>query len=238
MAVPDNWEIPTKLRARIGKTVGRQRTLQEEGHTLILIHQAPHSNEKSRRGACCWITPEGVLRFYPETENFETIFNSYRNRLHHLEKEYKTANTAIQYFNILEEIIPFYFASMRMASAMQAARDAAPTCRQVLLWRDETYEIQREAEILQICAKNALDYHQAKSVEDLSKITYDLSKTSHRLNMMATFFVPMMAVAGLFGMNIHTGFEKSESSLLFWSIAFASILIGVIVNYFFRAPKE
>ena len=234
MAIPEKWEIPTSLRIRIGNNIGRQRTIQEEGHTIILLHQAPHANEKKRRGACCWINPDGILHFSPDTHDFEALFAGYRNRLLHLESQYQKANSAIEYFTILEEIIPLHFAAIRMASALQSARDVTPTNRQVLLWRDETFEIGRESELLQINAKNALDYYQAKSVEDLSKVTYDLSKTSHHLNMMATFFVPMMAVAGLFGMNLHNGFENKDGVFMFLTISVSSIFLGLIVNYFFR----
>ncbi len=237
MAIPEKWDIPAKLRARVGKTIGRQRTIQEDGHTIILLHQAPNATEKSRKGACCWVTPDEKFIFHPDTENFDTIFNNYRKKISSLENEYKTASSAIQYFNVLEEIVPIHFATIRMASALQMARDLLPNSRQILLWRDETYELQRETEILQTCAKNALDYHQAKSVENLSHITYELTKTSHRLNMLATFFVPMMAVSALFGMNIPNGFEKSESNFMFWGVTLFSIALGLFLGSFFKTPK-
>lgn len=238
MAVPDRWELPEKLKARIGKKVGRQRTIHEEGHTVILIHQVPAASEKTRKEACCWIKPDGSMHFHPQADKFDLVFDGYRKKLNTLDKEYNEANTALQYFNILEEITPVHFAIVRMASALQMARDQLPANRQVLLWRDETFEIQRESEIFQVCTKNALDYHQAKSVEDLSQITFELSKTSHKLNMMATLFVPMMAICGLFGMNVFSGLEDEKHFPLFWGIAIVSILLGVVLNFFFRVPKN
>lgn len=237
MVIPEKWDIPATLRSRVGKTIGRQRTIQEDGHTLILLHQAPIANEKTRKGACCWITPDEKILFHSDTENFDFIFNNYRKKINHLENAYKTADSAILHFKVLEEIVPIYFATIRLANALQMARDLLPKDRQVLLWRDETYELQRETEILQTCAKNALDYHQAKSVEDLSQITYELTKTSHRLNMLATFFIPMMAISALFGMNVPNGFEKSESNLMFWGITLGSVVIGLVLGAFFKPPK-
>lgn len=236
MAIPEKWDIPAKLRARVGKTIGRQRTIQEDGHTIILLHQTPNANDKTRKGACCWITPDEKVSFHPDTENFDTIFNNYRKKIGHLENEYKTGNSAIQYFKVLEEIVPIHFATIRMASALQMARDLLPNNRQVLLWRDETYELQRETEILQNCAKNALDYHQAKGVEDLSQITYELTKTSHRLNILATFFVPMMAISALFGMNVPNGYEKGDSPHTFWLITAFCIILGIILKIIFKGP--
>lgn len=238
MAIPDKWDVPASLRERIGKTIGRQRAIQEEDHTLIMVHQAPSAKEKVRKGAYCWINPKGELHFYPEGETFEHLFAGYRKKLTHLEHEYENADTALKYFTVLEAIIPLHFAAVRMASALQMARDQIPTNRQVLLWRDESFEIQRESEILQVCTKNALDYHQAKSVEDLSEITFQLSKTSHKLNMMATLFVPMMAICGLFGMNVFSGLEHEDRFPLFWIIAAVSILLGIGLNLFFRPPKK
>lgn len=237
MVIPDKWDIPAKLRARIGKTIGRQRTIQEDGHTIILLHQTPSATEKTRKGACCWVTPDEKIVFQSEAETFDHVFNNYRKKISSLENDYKMGSSAIQYFKVLEEIVPIHFATIRMANALQMARDLLPNSRQVLLWRDETYELQRETEILQTCAKNALDYHQAKSVEDLSHITYELTKTSHRLNMLATFFVPMMAVSALFGMNIPNGFENSESSHFFWGITIFSIAVGLIFYSFFKTPN-
>ena len=238
MAIPDKWDVPASLRERIGKTIGRQRAIQEEDHTLIMVHQAPSAKEKVRKGAYCWINPKGELHFYPEGETFEHLFAGYRKKLTHLEYEYENADTALKYFTVLEAIIPLHFAAVRMASALQMARDQIPTNRQVLLWRDDSFEIQRESEILQVCTKNALDYHQAKSVEDLSEITFQLSKTSHKLNMMATLFVPMMAICGLFGMNVFSGLEHEDRFPLFWIIAAVSILLGIGLNLFFRPPKK
>jgi hypothetical protein len=238
MAIPDKWELPVSLRERIGKTIGRQRAIQEEDHTLIMVHQAPSAKEKGRKGACCWINPKGEFRFSPEGETFEHLFAGYRKKLTHLEHEYEHADSALKYFTVLEAIIPLHFAAVRMASALQMARDQIPTNRQVLLWRDESFEIQRESEILQVCTKNALDYYQAKSVEDLSEITYKLSKTSHKLNMMATLFVPMMAICGLFGMNVYSGLDSEKYFPLFWIIAIVSVILGLALNFFFRVPKK
>lgn len=238
MAIPENWDIPQNLRKRIGKTIGRQRTVQADNHTIILIQQAPNANDKTRKGACCWIAPDGQMKFHPANENFDALFNGYRKKLDQLEADYKTADSAVKYFKILEEITPIHFAAIRMASALQSARELVSNNRQVLLWRDETFEIERESEILQNCAKNALDYYQAKSVEDLSKITYSLSITSHRLNQIATIFVPLMAIAGLFGMNIHNGLEDSTSLLPFIFVCILSLILGFALSFFFRTPKQ
>lgn len=238
MVIPDSWELPKKLRARVGKTIGRQRTIQEDGHTIILLHQVPNTKEKVRHSACCWILPDGTMHFHPQTEKFDKVFESYRHKINLLEKDYQNANSALKYFQILEDITPIHFGTIRMATALQMARDHLPDNRQVLLWRDETFELERETEIFQVRTKNAMDYHQSKSVEDLSQITFELSKTSHKLNMMATFFVPMMAICGLFGMNIFSGLEHESYFPLFWIIAVTSILIGICLNFFFRIPKK
>lgn len=57
--LPADWELPASLRHRVGTNVGRQRTMEADGHLLIVAHRAPSAGEVTRRGVLFWRTPDG-----------------------------------------------------------------------------------------------------------------------------------------------------------------------------------
>ena len=61
-SIPADWNIPDKLRDRLGPSAGRQRLLVEDGHLLIVLHAATGADEIGRRGRFFWRNPDGDWR--------------------------------------------------------------------------------------------------------------------------------------------------------------------------------
>ncbi len=54
------WKLPERITVRLGKTsYGKQRTIYEEGHLLLILHQPPEPNEKHPRVQVFWRKPTG-----------------------------------------------------------------------------------------------------------------------------------------------------------------------------------
>ena len=47
--IPQGWELPEAIRQRLGKTVGKQRLMEEDGHLLLLLHRAPRPEDDEIR---------------------------------------------------------------------------------------------------------------------------------------------------------------------------------------------
>jgi hypothetical protein len=43
--LPPDWDVPAKIRARLGTTAGRQRLIQEDGHLLLVLHAPPGADD-------------------------------------------------------------------------------------------------------------------------------------------------------------------------------------------------
>ena len=52
--LPAAWQIPDKIRNRLGSRAGRQRTMFHDGHLLLVLHAAPKTDETEREGRFFW----------------------------------------------------------------------------------------------------------------------------------------------------------------------------------------
>jgi len=92
-------------------------------------------------------------------------------------------------------------------------------------------EVAWTAELIQLDAGNALEFHIAKQAETQASLSRDLAKASYRLNVMASIFLPLACIASVFGMNLEHGLSHS-SVALFWTVLIGGVLLGVAVSGF------
>ena len=85
-------------------------------------------------------------------------------------------------------------------------------------------------ELLYVDTKNALDYHIAKQAEEEARLSMQSITVANRLNVLAAIFFPLMALSGIFGMNLHSGFEESATGS-FWLILLIGIGLGFVVSW-------
>ena len=55
-----------------------------------------------------------------------------------------------------------------------------------------------------------------------------MAKTAHRINLLAAMFLPLTALASVFGMEIHNGFENSNAA--FPLIVIIGCVAGVVLS--------
>ncbi len=52
MQLPQDWNLPASIRARLGaNTTGRERAMVAEGHLLLVLHQVPRWRDPDGRWA-------------------------------------------------------------------------------------------------------------------------------------------------------------------------------------------
>jgi Mg2+ and Co2+ transporter CorA len=133
-----------------------------------------------------------------------------------LAKEYKQAQSAQDYFRILEEVGPLHHAAKNLHATLQAAREAIPDDRDIIDMRDWAYDLARTLELLQADTQNALNFHSVQ--------------VANRLNVLAAIFFPVTAIASIFGMNLASGLEGS-SVMIFWSVLLVGIALGFATSW-------
>jgi hypothetical protein len=236
--LPPAWDVPTEFRARLGDQAGRQRIMTAAGHTLVILHAPPRADSPVREGRYFWRdasgrwTPAGTS---PSQPGLGDLLLEYEKAIDALQRSEDAAQTARDYFNLLNRLTPLTRAARHLHETLQKAREAVPGDRQLLLWRDRAYAMSRSAELLQEDAKNALDFAVAQRAEEEAEQTRRVAAAGHRLNILAAFFFPLATMAAFFGMELRNGLEPWDAQyapLPVLGILGVGLLLGVILTAF------
>lgn len=228
MQLPPGWDLPEPIKARLGERAGRQRAMVAEGHLLLVLHKVPRAGESEREGVFFWREPDGTWKFSGGGSGLgrmQTHLEEYENAVEKLEAEYDQADDATEYFRIIEAAVPLHRAAKNLHGALQTARESLPDVRELIIFRDVAGDIERASELLQTDARNALDYKIARQAEEQARLGHEMNRAAHRLNLLASIFLPLTAIASILGTNLRSGLE-SDSPLVLWSIVALSIALG------------
>ena len=237
MTIPPGWDLPAALRARVGEGSGRQRAMLQDGHLLLVLHRVPTTNQLKREGVLFWRAPpdsqtEGALDDWKSTSAKDGLpslrlhLDEYARAVAALEKRYQEADDARDLFEILEAIAPIYRAATNLGNALQHAQELVPDARELLSLRDAAGDFERAAELLQVDAKNALDYRIARGNEESARLANQAAKSGQRLNVIAAITLPITALSGVFGMNLPNGLENAPP-MLFWAVFAVGAVFGL-----------
>jgi hypothetical protein len=240
--LPSDWDVPAKLRARLGTTAGRQRVLEGDGHLVLVLHAPPGADETGRRGRFFWRAPDGTWRAAPKAEraaNIDAQLNDYRAAIEQLERAEDEAQDARAYFELLDRLAPLTRAARNMYETLQQAREAIPNDRQLIVARDQAYELTRRADLLYADAKNALDFAVAWQAEQQAESSHRMAVATHRLNMLVAFFFPIATLSTIFGVEMNHGLRKWDElsgPLPFLAVMAIGLICGVLLTGFIARP--
>ncbi len=228
-----SWRLPPAIEARLGdSSYGPQRAIAEDDHLLLILHEPPLPNERERKAVLYLRSPDGTLACngYPKGEaKLKAHLERYRTLWAECEQLYESAQSASDLFKLLEKLAPLNRSSTNLAKALQAAREATKQDKFFISLRDEGNEISRSFDLLTADAKLALEYRIAKNAEEQAARADEMSEAQHKLNVLAAFTFPVMALATLFGMNLTHGMEARGPGL-FWSALAGGVAIGFLVK--------
>ena len=229
--IPKSWELPESIRIRLGRSVGKQRIMNEEGHLLILLHAPPASaDDEVREAAVCWRDRVGNWRSAPEgggLAGLEAHLSRYREVIHSLDAREESARTARDYFDIMREAHPMQRATRGMLNAMQAAREARPEETRLISLRDQAADLERGIELLVFDAKTGMDFCLAETSSHQAASADVATREARRLNRLVAFFFPLATLVAVFGMNDPDQLYQSRS---FWTVLLAGIILGFLVH--------
>ena len=242
MKIPPGWDIPLEIRARLGERSGRQRELAADEHVVMVLHKVPETGSRHRDGVYFWRTPEGEWRYSGGGQPramLQRMIDEYEDAVDKLAELHERSNTAFQKFAVLEQIGPLNRAARNFADTLLKARNevkAHEGKKEFQIFCDHANEIARACELLQLDARNSLDFHIAEQSEIQASHSREMERATHRLNNMAAIFLPLTAVASIFGMNLRSGLEESPP-WLFWGILGSSVIAGLVVSEFLLSVK-
>jgi Mg2+ and Co2+ transporter CorA len=136
------------------------------------------------------------------------------------------ADTAKEIFTILRHAGPLSRSARNLHLALQEAAVKFPKDKELRMLRDRAHENERAAELLYADARVALEFYRAERAEEQAQSSDRLAKIGFRLNLLAGFFLPLVALGGLMGMNVNLPPFVQNS---FWGIFFGGLSIGLIL---------
>lgn len=226
--VPSGWQIPEAIRERFGQGSGRQRAMVHDGHLVLVLHTVPAVSGE-REPAFFWRDPEGRWTCSVRGNGLPMLrahVKAYADAEDRLQRTYRDADDAEDYFRILEALAPLQHAAQGMHAALQAAREGIRNDRDIIGLRDDAYEVERSLDLLYRDSKNAQDFSIARKAEEQARLGQQTVRAGMRLNVLAALFLPVTALASIFGMNLPNGLEQSPP-LLFWTALGVGIAAGL-----------
>lgn len=235
MKVPTGWDVPVEIRARLGERSGQQRALAAEGHVVMVLHKRPLPRTHHREGIYFWRLPTDEWRVSQKGRPravLKELIEEYQDATDKLAGQHEEASSALEIFAVLERIGPVNRAVRNLADTLIKSREGleSPEGKKDLQdFCDDANDIARACELLQMDARNALDFHIARQSELQAAHSREMERSGHKLNTMAAMFLPLTAVASVFGMNLRSGLEDSPP-WMFWMVLFGSMAIGLFVS--------
>jgi len=234
--IPKVWAgFPDAIRIRLGKEAGPQRSMLEDGHLLIILHQVPKPDDHDRQAALFWRSPGGVWKSTESGAGPNAILGllrAYEAKLDVLEKAENAASDAGAYHTVLEQLAPVLRSSRGLHRALQQARDLMKAERELINCRDEAAGIERAAELLLQDAQFGMEFIAARQAEAQARDARRMAAAAHRLNVLAALFLPLTALAGIFGMNAMPEWMQTQS--LFWAVCASGVALGIILALMLR----
>lgn len=233
--IPKSWEVPGVFHRRLGQEPGRQRAMVHEDHLLIILHEVPDPGVPERKAILFWRNPEGLWK--TDTSGgglpaLKALLDRYAHRIDKHEAELAGADEAKELFQILRGANPVRRAARNLHATLQYARERVDD-KDIIILRDRAYDFSRAAELLVEDAKNAMEYDLARIAEHQARISNDLALSGHRLNLLAALFLPLTAIASVFGMNLPSGLEHFGEPWAFWVALGIGLVIGLLVRRLF-----
>jgi hypothetical protein len=230
--VPEDWQIPHKIRSRFGETAGKQRIMMADGHLVMVLHEPPGWEDSERKARLLWRNPSGCWTWTSSGDTAHLLkkhIAGFAEKSERLESQLQNACCSSDYFALLKEVVPIHRTCRNLHAALQQAREAVPDDHELIVARDAASDLERAFELLHTDAKNGLDFLVALRAEEQSQRSYQMAVSAHRLNILAALFFPITAMSSVLGMNVVSGLELMPGATMFWTVLAVGLGAGVLL---------
>jgi Mg2+ and Co2+ transporter CorA len=226
--LPAHFDIEPELREQFSNRPGHQRCVEGRDELLLVIHEVPQAGIPEREAVFFWKRHDGrwIQPGGPGLNELGDLLDRYALAIDGLEGGLDKVDTAAEIFGILRHAGPLARSTRNLVLAMEQALAADHEDREVRAYRDRARELERAADLLNADARVTLEFWQAERAEEQSRASERLSKIAFRMNLLAGFFLPLMAFSGLFGMNVRI---PPFMEPWFWGILGGGIATGAVL---------
>jgi hypothetical protein len=228
LKLPAHFDVEPELREQLSGRPGHQRCVEGAGELLLIVHDVPRPRIPERDALFFWKRHDGVWMQAsgPGLTGLGDLLDRYAKAIDGHEEVIDEADTAAEIFKILRHSGPLARSSRNLVVALEQVLSIDPDDRQIRSFRDRAREIERAADLLNTDGRVALEFWRAERAEEQALSGARLNRIAFRLNLLAGFFLPLVALGGIFGMNVDLpDFVKS----MFWVILFCGLGVGGVL---------
>ena len=237
LRMPDHYELERELREQLSSRPGHQRCVVGHGELLLVLHEVPQAGVPEREALFFWkrhdgrwVQPSGL-----GLSEVGELLDRYAAAIDKNEEVLETTESAEDVFKILRHAGPLSRSMRNCVQALEQVVVQEPEDKEVRSFRDRARELERAAELLQVDARETLIYWQAESAEEHAKSSERLGNILFKLNLVTGFFLPLVALGSLFGMNVDL---PDFTQGLFWLIFFGGLVVGGLLLWYVARERK
>ncbi len=231
LELPSHYEIERELWEQLSGRPGHQRCVVGHDELLLVLHEVPKARVPEREAIFFWKRQDGrwLQPGGPGLDELESLLERYTHAIDANEEILEVTESTEQVFGILRHAGPICRSMRNLVQALEQALVQEPDDKEIRANRDRARELERAAELLQSDARETLIFWQAEAAEEHAKSAERLGKILFKLNLITGFFLPLVALGGLFGMNVELpDFVRG----LFWWIFVGGLIVGGLLLWY------
>jgi hypothetical protein len=232
--LPASFDLDASLVDQLSNRNGCQRCVRgEQGQLLLVLHEVPKPAVPERKALFFWF--DGHQWHGANEKGLAGLFqllDEYAKAIDEQEAIIDDADTAKEIFDLIRHAGPLSRSSRNLYHALMDAATVLTKDRELRSARDRAHENERAADLLYADARVTLEFIRAERAEEQAKSSDRLARLGFRLNLLAGFFLPLVALGGLMGMNVKLpDFVQNAFWLIFGGGLVFGILILFLVGY-------
>ncbi len=224
--LPAGIEPEEEILDQLSNRPGNQRCLVGRDELLLIVHDVPKAGSPEREPLIFWRRQDEIWVDYTGVKGLRKIgelLDRYAKALDEYQDVIDEADTAAEVFTLARASGPLARSSRNLALAIEQTLANDEDNRELRSYRDRSRELERTAEQLHHDARLTLEFWMAERGEEQQATAEKLNKIAFRLNLLAGFFLPLVAFGGLFGMNVDL---PDFVDGWFWLIFFGGLATG------------
>ena len=226
--LPPSFDLEASLLDQLSNRSGCQRCVRgENSQILLVLHEVPQPAVPERKALFFW--HDGKQWHSAEGQGIAglvQLLDDYAKAIDQQEAIIDDADTAKEIFDLIRQAGPLARSSRNLYHALVDAATHLPKDRELRSARDRAHENERAADLLYADARVTLEFIRAERAEEQAKSSDRLARLGFRLNLLAGFFLPLVALGGLMGMNVKL---PSFVQNAFWMIFAGGLAFGVLI---------
>jgi len=227
--LPTCFDPEEELLDQLSNRPGNQRCVVGRDELLLVVHEVPKAGSPDREPLIFWRRQDESWLDYANSRGLKRLgdlLDRYAKILDEQEDVIDEADTAAEIFALARMTSPLARASRNLAVAIEQALANDEDNRDLRSYRDRARELERTAEQLNQDSRLTLEFWKAERSEEQQEAAEKLNLIAFRLNLLAGFFLPLVALGGIFGMNVKLpGFVDG----LFWLIVCGGLTTGGVL---------